>query len=46
MAAGLVEEALPLLQKASLSAPDNPEYAYWEGLCFWANGMPEKERSS
>ncbi len=46
MAAGLVEEALPLLQKASISAPDNPEYAYWEGLCFWANGMPEKERSS
>jgi tetratricopeptide (TPR) repeat protein len=46
MAAGLVEEALPLLQKASLSAPGNPEYAYWEGLCFWANGMPEKERAS
>ena len=46
MAAGLVKEALPLLQRASLSAPDNPEYAYWEGLCFWANGMPEKERTS
>ncbi len=46
MAAGLVKEALPLLQKASLSVPDNPEYAYWEGLCFWANGMPEKERTS
>jgi tetratricopeptide (TPR) repeat protein len=46
LAAGLPEQALPLLQKASLSAPDNPEYAYWEGLCFWANGRPEKERSS
>jgi len=46
MTAGLVAEALPLLQKASLSAPDNPEYAYWEGLCYWANGMPVKERSS
>lgn len=46
MAAGLVEEALPLLQSASLSSPGNPEYAYWEGLCFWANGMPEKERAS
>ncbi len=46
MTAGLMAEALPLLQKASLSAPDNPEYAYWEGLCYWANGMPVKERSS
>lgn len=46
LAAGLPGEALPLLQKASLTVPDNPEYAYWEGICFWANGMPEKERSS
>ena len=46
MTAGFAAEALPLLQRASLSSPDNPEYAYWEGLCFWANGMPEKERSS
>ncbi len=46
MTAGFAAEALPLLQKASQSAPDNPEYAYWEGLCFWANGMPEKERAS
>ena len=46
MTAGLVAEALPFLQKASLSSPDNPEYAYWEGLCYWANGMPAKERSS
>jgi len=46
MTSGLVAEALPLLQKASLSSPDNPEYAYWEGLCYWANGMPARERSS
>jgi len=46
MTAGFVAEALPLLQRAALSSPDNPEYAYWEGLCFWANGMPAKERSS
>lgn len=46
MAAGLIEEALPLLRNASSSAPDNPEYAYWEGLCYWANDMPAKERAS
>ncbi|BHH85655.1 tetratricopeptide repeat protein [Desulforhopalus sp. 52FAK] len=46
MAAGLVKEAIPLLQKASLNAPDNPYYAFWAGLCFAANNMPEKERSS
>jgi len=46
MNAGFAAEALPLLQRAALASPDNPEYAYWEGLCFWANGMPAKERSS
>jgi len=46
MAAGMVKEAIPLLQKASLNAPDNPYYAFWAGLCFAANDMPEKERSS
>lgn len=46
MAAGLTKEALPLLQKASFKVPENPEYAYWEGLCFWANGMPGQERLS
>ena len=46
MTAGLVAEALPLLERASLSSPGNPEYAYWEGLCYWANGMPAKEHSS
>ena len=46
MVAGYQKEALPLLQNASMLAPDQPEYAYWEGLCFLANGMPDKERSS
>jgi len=46
MTAGLAAEARPLLRKASLSNPDNPEYAYWEGLSYWANGMPEQERAS
>ena len=46
MAAGLAAEALPLLQKASMAAPDNPDYALWAGLCFSANNMPHEERSS
>jgi len=46
MTAGLAAEALPFLQRASSSSPDNPEYAYWEGLCYQANGMPARERSS
>lgn len=46
MAAGLSSEALPLFQKASLFQPSNPEYAYWEGLSYWANGRTEEERSS
>lgn len=46
MEAGLEHEALPLLQKASLTQPDNPYFAYWEGICFWANGMKQEERAS
>lgn len=46
MAAGLTAEALPLLRKASMTAPDNPNYAFWTGLCFSANNMPHEERSS
>jgi len=46
MAGGLEAEALPFLQSASSSSPNNPEYAYWEGLCYQANGMPARERSS
>lgn len=46
MAAGLTAEALPLLQKASTAAPNNPDYAFWTGLCFAANNMPHEERAS
>lgn len=46
MAAGLTKQALPLLQKATIEAPDNPEYAMWAGLCFAANGRNAEERSS
>lgn len=46
MEAGREHEALPLLQKASLTQPENPYFAYWEGLCFWANGMKQEERAS
>lgn len=46
MAAGLTAEALPLLQNAATAAPNNPEFAYWEGLCHWANGNFDMERSS
>lgn len=44
--AGLAEEALELLRKAALASPRNPEYAYWEGVCYWAIGEPDKERQS
>lgn len=46
MEAGLEHEALPLLQKASLTQPENPYFAYWEGICFWANDMKQEERAS
>lgn len=46
MAAGLTKQALPLLQKATIEAPDNPEYAMWAGFCFAANGRNAEERSS
>lgn len=46
MTAGLAAEARPLLRQASLSNPANPEYAYWEGLSYWADGMVEQERAS
>lgn len=38
--------AIGLLQKASLLEPDNPEYAYWEGVGHWFNNEPDMERSS
>lgn len=43
---GLQEDALPLLQIAARVEPDNPEYAYWEGLVYMANGNLQLERQS
>ena len=40
------EQALAFLQRASMLEPNNPEFAYWEGVGHWANGDQEKERQS
>ena len=40
------EQALAFLQRASLLEPQNPEFAYWEGVGHWANGNQEEERTS
>jgi tetratricopeptide (TPR) repeat protein len=40
------DQAIALLQKAALLEPDNPEYAYWEGVGYWLNGNQEQERQS
>lgn len=39
-------QALVFLQRASGLDPENPEFAYWEGVGHWANGDKEKERLS
>jgi tetratricopeptide (TPR) repeat protein len=39
-------QALAFLQRASLLEPQNPEFAYWEGVGHWANGDKEGERRS
>ncbi len=39
-------QALAFLQRASLLEPQNPEFAYWEGVGHWANGDEDAERSS
>ena len=39
-------QALTFLQRASLLEPENPEFAYWEGVGHWANGDKEQERHS
>lgn len=38
--------ALPLLKKAASLEPDNPEYAFWEGIGYWSVGNHEQERNS
>lgn len=40
------EQALAFLKRASVLDPDNPEFAYWEGVGYWANGDQEQERQS
>jgi len=40
------EQALGFLQRASILEPENPDYAYWEGVAHWANGNHELERQS
>ena len=39
-------QALAFLQRAALLEPQNPEFAYWEGVGHWANGDTEGERRS
>ena len=39
-------QALAFLQRASLLEPENPEFAYWEGVGYWVNGDKEQERRS
>lgn len=40
------EQAMQMFHKASLLEPENPEYAYWEGVNYWRLGYAEKERLS
>lgn len=43
---GSEAQALAFLKRASLLEPENPEFAYWEGVGHWANGNQELERQS
>ncbi len=40
------EESLALLQRAAALAPNNPDYALWEGIAHWKNGNLDQERES
>lgn len=46
LAAKRKDKALNLLHKAASLEPGNPEYAYWEGMGYWANNNLEQERLS
>jgi tetratricopeptide (TPR) repeat protein len=46
LAAEQTNKALGLLRKAATFEPNNPEYAYWEGIGYWKNGNRQQERSS
>ncbi|MEJ2137637.1 MAG: tetratricopeptide repeat protein [Desulfofustis sp.] len=39
-------QALAFLRRAALLDPQNPEFAYWEGVGHWASGDKEGERRS
>lgn len=43
---GSEAKALAFLKRASMLEPENPEFAYWEGVGHWANGNQELERKS
>jgi len=43
---GQESKALAYLQRASMLDPDNPEFAYWEGVGYWVNGDSNDERRS
>lgn len=46
LAAEKRQEALKMLHNAASRDPHNPEYAYWEGIGYWANENYELERNS
>lgn len=46
LVAGQKEQALPYLQEAGRLVPENPEYAYYEGLAYQATNNLELERAS
>ena len=46
LAAEKAEQAVPLLPKAALLEPTNPEYALWEGIGYWSTGDREREKKS
>lgn len=43
---GRQAEALAFLKRASMLEPENPEFAYWEGVGHWMNGDQDQERLS
>lgn len=46
LAAGKADQALPFLRQAVAQEPQTPEFAYWQGVAYWAKGETEQERQS
>ncbi|MBE0583000.1 MAG: tetratricopeptide repeat protein [Desulfofustis sp.] len=46
IAAEQIDKGVALLRKAAALEPENPEYAYWEGVGYWLNGNRQQERKS